>query len=265
MRHWRALPGINLVAIMRGMAEWTLTMVLPTFNERDNIRPLIEGILGMARCPTQVLVVDDDSADGTWQVVAEMAEADPRVHLLRRTDVRGLTSAIAAGIARADTVLVGWMDCDLSMPPERVADLVDAVARGADIAIGSRYVPGGRDEGHSWMGRAFSRAINLFAALLLGWQVRDYTSGFVVARKNVFDRISLRGDYGEYCIDLLARAQWMGYRIAEVPYICQERRSGKSKTATSFWGYLRRGRKYVAMVLRLWRERNHEGTKGREG
>jgi dolichol-phosphate mannosyltransferase len=247
------------------MAEWTLTMVLPTFNERDNIRPLIEGILGMARCPTQVLVVDDDSADGTWQVVAEMAEADPRVHLLRRTDVRGLTSAIAAGIARADTVLVGWMDCDLSMPPERVADLVDAVARGADIAIGSRYVPGGRDEGHSWMGRAFSRAINLFAALLLGWQVRDYTSGFVVARKNVFDRISLRGDYGEYCIDLLARAQWMGYRIAEVPYICQERRSGKSKTATSFWGYLRRGRKYVAMVLRLWRERNHEGTKGREG
>ena len=240
-------------------------MVLPTFNERDNIRPLIEGILGTARYPTQVLVVDDDSPDGTWQVVAEMAEADPRVHLLRRTDARGLTSAIAAGIARADTMLVGWMDCDLSMPPERVADLVDAVARGADIAIGSRYVPGGRDEGHSWMGRAFSRAINLFAALLLGRQVHDYTSGFVVARKNVFDRISLRGDYGEYCIDLLARAQRMGYRIAEVPYICQERQSGESKTATNIWGYLRRGRKYVAMVLRLWRDRNHEGTKGREG
>ncbi len=229
-------------------------MVLPTFNERDNIRPLIEGILGTARCPTQVLVVDDDSPDGTWQIVAEMARDDPRVHLLRRADVRGLTSAIAAGIARADTALVGWMDCDLSMPPECVADLVDAVARGADIAIGSRYVPGGRNARYSWTGRAFSRAINLFAALLLGWQVRDYTSGFVVARRSVFDRISLRGDYGEYCIDLLARAQRMGYRIAEVPYICVERRSGESKTASSVWGYLRRGRKYVAIVLRLWWE-----------
>lgn len=229
-------------------------MVLPTLNERENIRPLIEGILDATPCPTQVLVVDDDSPDGTWQIVAEMARADPRVRLLRRTDARGLTSALAAGISRADTALVGWMDCDLSMPPERVADLVDAVARGADIAIGSRYVRGGRDVGHSWMGKAFSRAINLFAALLLGRQVHDYTSGFVVARRSVFDRILLRGDYGEYCIDLLARARWMGYRIVEVPYVCRERRSGKSKTATSVWGYLRRGRKYIVTVLQLWLE-----------
>jgi hypothetical protein len=68
--------------------------------------------------------------------------------------------------------------------------------------------------------------------------------------------ITLRGDYGEYCIDLLARAQWQGYRTIEVPYTCIERHSGESKTATSLWGYLRRGRKYVATVLRLWWEQH---------
>lgn len=231
-----------------------LTMILPTYNERENIRPLIEGILGTVRHPTQVLVVDDDSPDGTWRVVEEMAREDPRIRLLRRRDARGLTSAIATGIAQADTELVGWMDCDLSMPPERVADLVDAVMAGADIAVGSRYVPGGRDVGHGWLGRMFSRAINLFAAALLGWEIRDYTSGFVVARRRVFDRIPLRGDYGEYCIDLLTRALRLGYRVVEIPYTCVPRHSGESKTATNFWGYIRRGRKYVATVVRLWWE-----------
>lgn len=232
-----------------------LTMILPTFNERDNIRPLIERILASARRATHVLVVDDDSPDGTWRVVEEMAARDPRVRLLRRTEERGLTSAIAAGIASARSELVGWMDCDLSMPPERIPDLVDAVLAGADIAIGSRYVPGGRDVGHSWVGRMFSRAINLFAAALLGWGVRDYTSGFVVARRSLFDDLTLRGDYGEYCIDLLARALWRGYRVAEVPYVCTPRLSGDSKTATNVWGYIRRGRKYVTTVARLWWER----------
>lgn len=234
----------------------TLTMVLPTFNERDNIEPLIEGVLRTTNASTSVLVVDDSSPDGTAQVVEALARGDPRVRLLRRTQERGLTSAIAAGIAQAESDLVGWMDCDLSMPPERIGDLVAAIGRGADIAIGSRYVFDGRDVGHSWIGRTFSRLINLFASALLGGQIRDYTSGFVVARREVLVRLlPLRGDYGEYCIDLLARAQRAGLRVAEVPYICVERRSGQSKTAVHWTGYLRRGHKYVITILRLWRER----------
>jgi dolichol-phosphate mannosyltransferase len=237
----------------------SLTVVLPTYNERENIAILIERILAAVHTPVQVLVVDDDSPDGTWQVVTEIAAREPAVRLLRRTAERGLTSAIWAGIQAADTDAVSWMDCDLAMPPETIPLLVERLAAGADVAIGSRYVRGGSDPGHSLLARAFSVTINLFAALLLGRGVRDYTSGFVAARRAVFDpstgsgrsRIKLQGDYGEYCIDLLARAQRLGLRVEEVPYTCGARLSGESKTGAHVRDYLRRGWKYVLVVLRL--------------
>ena len=215
----------------------SLTTILPTYNERENIPILIEGILRHVQPPVQVLVVDDNSPDGTWQVVEEIAGREPRVRLLRRTTERGLTSAIWAGIQAADTDAVSWMDCDLAMPPEVIPQLLARLGAGADIAIGSRYVPGGSDVGHSLMARAFSVTINLFASLLLGWRVRDYTSGFIAARRACLRRrITLRGDYGEYCIDLLARAQRLGMRVEEVPYACGARFSGESKTGDQYRG-----------------------------
>jgi dolichol-phosphate mannosyltransferase len=229
----------------------SLTAILPTYNERDNIPILISGILACVRTPVQVLVVDDNSPDGTWQVVQEIAAQEPRVRLLLRTTERGLTSAIWAGIQAADTDAVSWMDCDLAMPAEIIPLLLDRLNAGADVAIGSRYVRGGSDPGHGLMARAFSIVINTFASLLLGWGVRDYTSGFVAARRQVFEKIKLTGDYGEYCIDLLARAQQMGYRVDEVPYACGARFSGESKTGADVWDYLRKGWKYVVAVLRL--------------
>ena len=230
----------------------SLTTILPTYNERDNIPILIDGILRHVRPPVQVLVVDDDSPDGTWQVVQEIAARDQRVRLLRRTTERGLTSAIWAGIRAADTDAVSWMDCDLAMPPEVIPALLERLEAGADIAVGSRYMRGGKDVGHSLLAQAFSVTINLFAMLLLGRRVRDYTSGFIAAQRSVFDKITLRGDYGEYCIDLLARAQFMGLRVEEVPYVCGARLSGESKTATNVTAYLRRGWKYVVVVVKLF-------------
>lgn len=229
----------------------SLTAILPTYNERDNIPILIEGILAAVQTPVKVLVVDDNSPDGTWQVVEKIAAREPRVRLLRRTTERGLTSAIWAGIQAADTDAVSWMDCDLAMPPETIPALLARLSAGADVAIGSRYVAGGSDPGHSLMARAFSVTINLFASLLLGWRVRDYTSGFIAARRSVFDKIVLRGDYGEYCIDLLARAQQLGFRVEEVPYTCGARFSGESKTGASFADYIQRGWKYVVTVMSL--------------
>jgi dolichol-phosphate mannosyltransferase len=230
-----------------------VSVVLPTFNERDNIGPLIEALLAhLADVPTEIVVVDDDSPDGTWEVVAGMAEGDERVRLLHRTEERGLTSALAAGIGQGRGEIVVWMDCDFSMPPEVVPALVEAVDQGYDLALGSRYVRGGRDVGHSWTGRAFSRTINFFASLLLGWQVRDYTSGFIAARRRIFDQINLQGDYGEYCIDLLHRARRLGFRLKEIPYDCVPRERGESKTAANAWGYVRRGTKYVTTILQLW-------------
>jgi dolichol-phosphate mannosyltransferase len=137
------------------------------------------------------------------------------------------------------------------MPPEVLPRLLE-VTETVDIAVGSRYVQGGADVGHSFVGQLFSRTINFWASLFLGWGIKDYTSGFMAVRRRVFEKITLRGDYGEYCIDLLARAQKLGFTVREVPYQCVPRLEGESKTATSPLGYIRRGWKYVLTVLRLW-------------
>jgi dolichol-phosphate mannosyltransferase len=231
-----------------------ISIVLPTYNEADNIEPLINRTLqALGDYPggVEVVVVDDDSPDGTWRLVAEKAEADERVRLIHRTTERGLTSAISRGIREAYGQWVGWMDCDLSMPPEEWPRLADALAQGADMAVGSRYVPGGGDVAHSFSGRTLSRIINLWAGLMLDWSIKDYTSGFILGRKEIFDRIELQGDYGEYCIDMLYRTRRAGYAIRELPYLCVPREAGESKTATNVWGYLTRGVNYVQTVWRL--------------
>ena len=231
--------------------------VLPTYNERDNIGPLIDGILHSAITPHMVLVVDDDSPDGTWQVVEGLAaERGSQVALIRRQGEKGLTSAIQRGIDEAigsyHADIVTWMDCDLSMPPQDIPRLVRTIlADGADVSVGSRWVAGGGDEAHGFMARSLSWIINHFAMLLLGRQVHDYTSGFIAARADVLRRIRLQGDYGEYCIDLLGRAVKLGYCVQEAPYVCVPRHSGDSKTGANLWDYLAKGRKYVATIWRL--------------
>jgi dolichol-phosphate mannosyltransferase len=226
------------------------SVVLPTFNERDNIGELIAAI--RQNLPqAEIIVVDDNSPDGTWQIVEGVTVQDANVRLVRRTTERGLTSAIQRGIDESHGEVVFWMDCDFSMPPATMPLLLRAVNEGADMAIGSRYAPGGRDARGDWMPIAFSAVINVYARLLLGGPVRDYTTGFVAARQKVLKAVRLNGDYGEYCIDLLARAKRKGFRIVEVGYVCKPREFGESKTAPSLMGFIRRGRKYVTTVLGL--------------
>lgn len=236
--------------------------VLPTYNERDNIGPLIEGILAHAITPHLVLVVDDNSPDGTAEVVeAIMARYNTptvtRVSLLRRIGEKGLTSAIQAGIDAAihehGAAIVTWMDCDLSMPPADVPRLVQCVLDGADMAVGSRWIVGGADIAHGMMARTLSWIINYGATLLISSKMHDYTSGFVAARAPLLQQLRLNGDYGEYCIDLLGRAIRLGYDVREVPYICVPRSTGESKTGVNLWDYLVKGRKYVAAIWRLRR------------
>lgn len=252
---------------MTGMlpAPPSVVTVLPTYNERDNIGPLIDGILESAITPHLVLVVDDNSPDGTGDAVRAAKERwnaageRPRVLLYTRRGEKGLTSAIQSGIDLAvftfGAEIVTWMDCDLSMPPQDVPLLVRAIVAGADVAVGSRWIEGGEDVAHGWMARTLSRIINGYAVLLLGPAIRDYTSGFIAGRAHVFRALRLRGDYGEYCIDLLGRAARQGFRLAEVPYICVPRGAGESKTGANVWDYLVKGRKYVATV---WRVRSEQ-------
>ena len=234
--------------------------VLPTYNERDNIEPLMRGILDCAITPHLVLVVDDNSPDGTADVVASVAAdlntpAFTKAILVRRVGEKGLTSAIQRGIDEAINTygadIVTWMDCDLSMPPADVPQLINAILDGgADVAVGSRWIPGGADVAHGRMARLLSLLINRLAIVMIGNQVHDYTSGFIAGRAAVFAQIRLAGDYGEYCIDLLARAVQSGYSVQEVPYVCVPRTAGESKTGVNLWDYLVKGRKYVATILR---------------
>ena len=241
--------------------------VLPTFNERDNIAPLITGVLKSAITPHMVLVVDDNSPDGTSGVVEGLiaqsatiaqspnlqSSAPHPIVLIKRVGEKGLTSAIQRGIDEAINTygaeIVTWMDCDLSMPPEDIPKLIRAIVEGnADMAVGSRWIAGGDDVAHGFMARTLSRIINGFAILLIGNQVHDYTSGFIAGRARVFRKIRLNGDYGEYCIDLLGRAVKAGFQVREVPYVCVPRTAGDSKTGVNLWDYLVKGRKYVATI-----------------
>ncbi|MFP6564692.1 MAG: polyprenol monophosphomannose synthase [Myxococcota bacterium] len=229
-----------------------VSVVLPTFEERDNIGPLIEGVDASVKGLLEIIVVDDDSPDGTWRVAEGMRERFPRLQVIRRTHERGLTSAIRDGIRASRGSVVVWMDCDLSMRPCDIQKLVDAVLQGSDVAVGSRFVPGGRDIRDVRLHRLLSRLICAFGYAVLGRRtVRDCTSGFIALRREVVENFSFDADYGEYFLPLIAHARAQGFAITEVPYTLHPRASGYSKTATHPFDFLVKGRKYVWQILRL--------------
>jgi len=233
-----------------------VSVIFPTYNERDNIGPLIREVLKYTPADTEVIVVDDNSPDGTWQVVEDLAEELPNVFLLRRMDKRGLASALRDGIAFSKGDVIVWSDCDFSMPPHKIKDLLAGIAGGLDIAVGSRYVKGGgvqivTGSNDTLLAYLMSVALNRFIRLLLGRDFGDYTSGFIAFRRRILDKITLRGDYGEYFIDFIYRARMLGFKIAEIPYMCVERRTGVGKTGQKFSDFIRKGWKYVWLTVKL--------------
>jgi len=234
-----------------------ISVILPTYNERDNIGPLIRGIQRQLRSRTyEIIVVDDDSPDGTWKVIQEMGERDDKIHLLRRVGRSGLTSAISEGIDSSKGGLIIWMDTDLSMPPKTIKELLEKIDAGYDIAVASRYAPGGgmvvvEKSQDSLLAATLSFVMNFAIQRLLGQSFKDYTSGFIAIKKEILKEIKLRGDYGEYFIDLIYRAIKKGYKIVEIPYISGARKYGISKTGTSLSQYFKRGSKYIWTTLRL--------------
>jgi len=227
-----------------------ISVILPTYNERDNIGRLVERIFRSVKDSLQIIVVDDDSPDGTWKVVQEIAERDNRVRLLRRVGRRGLRSALVEGISLAEGEIVVWMDCDFSMPPEIVPHLVREIGA-FDIVVGSRYVEGGKDARDSRFRVVTSRLFDRFGSLVLQSPVRDITSGFVAAKKELFDSISLSGQYGDYCIDFLYRAVRRGFKVKEIPYTNMPRWKGKTKTNPNIFKFLKYGWIYTLTVLKL--------------
>jgi dolichol-phosphate mannosyltransferase len=229
-----------------------VSIVLPTYNEKDTIGLLVEEILSWISSDSEIIVVDDNSPDGTGDIVEKIGQTESRVRLLRRKE-RGLTSAIRAGIdaARNDTVI--WLDADFAHPPEVIPDLVDA-PEDFDIVVASRYIMGGHDGRDSAIRRMASVFLNRIGQWWVRSSVRDLSSGFVRARKDVLTHLDFRGTYGDYCIDFLVRAEKKGYRIKEIPYTNSEREEGYSKTTANPLIFLRYVLLYVKTIIKL---RNH--------
>ena len=206
--------------------------MLPTYNEAGNIRSLIEALLAVAD-GMEVVVVDDDSPDATWRIVAEMAEHDPRVHLLHRKGVRGRGSAGVAGLryaVEAGAELVVKMDADWSHHPRHIPAMLEA-ARAADVVIGSRLVAGGGEAGRSATRRFVTRLANAYIRLVLGLSVSDCTSGYRVFRREALERIDLahaRSNGPAIVQEILMACKRAGCRFAEVPILFEPRRAGKS-------------------------------------
>lgn len=236
-----------------------VSVVLPTFNEAGNIVPLIERVAAaLEGVPHEILIMDDRSPDGTAALVREAASAYPQTQVIERQPPAGLTLSIFDGIERARGTFVAWMDCDFSHPPELLLDLLAPLRDGAaDITCASRYVRGGSDNRGETAAVIASLAITKLARLLIDRRVLDYTTGYVMAPRALLLELGLRGDYGEYCIELLGTAALRGYRVRELPYESISRVAGESKTATNLHGFVKRGWRYLVTIgrLRLTRRR----------
>ncbi|HEY8371121.1 MAG TPA: polyprenol monophosphomannose synthase, partial [Pseudonocardiaceae bacterium] len=212
-------------------------VVIPTYNERENLRSLVER-LHAAVPVAHVLVVDDNSPDGTGDLADEMAAADERVHVLHRKAKEGLGAAYVAGFRWAlerDYGVIVEMDADGSHAPEDLPRMLDALCAdggGADLVLGSRYVPGGRVVNWPKRREWLSRGGNLYSRLALGAKVRDITGGYRAYRRAVLEGIKLHNVASQgYCfqVDLAWRAIEAGFRLVEVPITFTERMYGTSK------------------------------------
>jgi dolichol-phosphate mannosyltransferase len=232
-------------------------VVLPTYDERETIRPVIEGVLARPE-RSDVLVVDDSSPDGTAEVVRSMIEGDGRVKLQERPAKSGLATAYLDGFRYAvgeGYDLVVEMDSDLSHDPAELSELLGAATR-HDLTVGSRYIPGGSVTNWSRARVALSRLGNLYARFMLGIRVHDATSGYRVYRRELLERLLqtpfATDGYG-FQIELVMRADRLGYDVGEAPITFREREHGVSKISRSIvaealwsvtrWGFaLRLGR-----------------------
>lgn len=223
-----------------------VSIILATYNERENIADTVGAIFEHVRAPVEVIVVDDNSPDETWRLVEEMH--DPRVVLIRRVDTKGLASAFNRGIIESRGQIVGWMDADMCMPPAMLPAMIDKLAD-YDIVVGSRYAPGGFDDRH-WLRVRASRLINGLATRVLGYGIRDYDSGFVVLRRSVFDKVSIiPTGYGAYFMEFLYIASRKGLKVYEMPYHFTDRAKGVSKSAPDILSFFITGMGYVYRIF----------------
>jgi dolichol-phosphate mannosyltransferase len=219
---------------------WAVRRVicLPTYDERENLEPMVRALGGLGLEGLEVLVIDDRSPDGTGEIADRLAGELPWVHVLHRKRKEGLGPAYLAGFARALELgadFVFEMDCDFSHDPADVLRLT-AAADKADLVLGSRYVRGGATRNWGLVRRFISRGGSLYAQVLLGLGIRDLTGGFKCYRRTVLETIDLAAiDSRGYAfqIETTYRALRAGFRVVEIPITFSDREVGGSKMSKS--------------------------------
>ena len=211
------------------------TVCLPTYNERENLERMVRALGGVFREGDRVLVVDDNSPDGTGELADRLAAELPFVGVLHREKKEGLGPAYLAGFRRAladGAELVLEMDCDFSHDPKDVPRLIAAAEDGADLVLGSRYVPGGAIPSWGLIRRAISLGGNIYAQVILQSRLRDLTGGFKCFRRRVLETVELdKIDSRGYAfqIETTYRVVRAGFRVVEVPISFVDREEGHSK------------------------------------
>jgi dolichol-phosphate mannosyltransferase len=217
-----AHPGTGCIAV-----------IIPTYNERDNIHPITERVLS-AIPEADLFIVDDNSPDGTGEIADELAAKDERIHVMHRRGKEGLATAYLTGFEAAldqGYPTIVEIDADCSHQPEELPRLLRGLAS-ADVVLGSRWVPGGAALNWPWSRAILSRAGNFYARVMLGIPLHDMTGGYRIYRASALRKIGLENiESVGYCfqIDLARRSVLAGLKVAEVPITFVERARGASK------------------------------------
>jgi dolichol-phosphate mannosyltransferase len=231
-----------------------LVVVLPTYNEAENVAPMSEALFGLGVPGLNILVVDDESPDGTGRIADELAAEHPgRLHVLHRTGQRGLGRAYVDGFRWAlahDADFVIQMDCDFSHSPSYVPQFLEQI-EDYDVVVGSRYVEGGRtDEDWGWGRWMLSWWANsVYTRLILGCGAKDATAGFKCWRRETLQGIDLshiRSQGYVFQVEMAFVTERLGYRVLEIPIYFEDRRIGQSKMTMSV---------KIEAALRVWEVR----------
>jgi dolichol-phosphate mannosyltransferase len=232
------LPGSGKWLLCTAMAE--ALIIIPTYNELDNLERLVSSVFEVV-AEVHILVVDDNSPDGTGDLADRLAEKDDRVHVMHRAGKLGLGTAYVEGfrwgLERGYEYLLE-MDADFSHDPKYLPELLKAARGGADLALGSRYVNGGGTVNWGLLRQFISRGGSLYARSVLGVKTRDLTGGFKCFRRGVLEAIDLdtiRSSGYSFQIEMTFRTLRLGFHVQEVPIVFVDRRVGQSKMSRSIF------------------------------
>jgi len=233
-------------------------VVIPTYNEADNVAPMSQALFALGIPDLQILIVDDESPDGTGRIADMLSSRyEGRLHVLHRTGPRGLGRAYIDGFRWAlerDADPIIQMDCDFSHSPAYIPLFLEHI-KDYDVVVGSRYVKGGRTDEHWGWGRWLLSwwANSVYARLILGCRVRDVTAGFKCWRRAallVIDLDTIRSQGYVFQVEMAYVAERLGYRVLEIPIYFEDRRVGRSKMTMAV---------KIEAALRVWevRRRHH--------